>query len=60
VWLRSLFKVGYQAGRWRFVLTIVGVLLVFAWIAYAVIENGGPLCGVNTEGYCTHGKVTPK
>jgi hypothetical protein len=52
--------VGYQAGRWRFVLTIVGVLLVFAWIAYAVIENGGPLCGVNTEGYCTHGKVTPK
>jgi hypothetical protein len=58
--LRSLFKVGYAFGHWRFAFTIAGVLLVFAWIAYAVVENGGPLCGGNTEGYCTHGKVTPK
>jgi hypothetical protein len=58
--LRTFFKLGIQAGRWRFAMTIIGVLLVFAWIAYAVIENGGPLCGTNTEGYCMHGKVTPK
>jgi hypothetical protein len=42
------------------VLSVVGILLVFGWIAYAVIENGGPLCGGNTEVYCMHGRVTPK
>jgi hypothetical protein len=54
--LKTFFKVGYAAGRWRFALTIVGVLAVFAWIAYAVLENGGPICGGNTEGYCMHGR----
>jgi hypothetical protein len=58
--LKNAFKVGFELGGWWFVLTIVGVLLVFTWLAYAVIENGGPLCNGNSEGYCTHGKVTPK
>jgi hypothetical protein len=60
VGLWTFFKLGIQAGRWRFALTIIGVMFVLGWIAYAVIENGGPLCGPNTEGYCSHGKVTPK
>jgi hypothetical protein len=45
-------------GPWRFALTIAGILLVFGWIAWAVVENGGPLCGPETVGYCHHGKVT--
>jgi hypothetical protein len=46
-------------GRIPFLIVVGGVALVLGWIAWLVVENGGPLCGPTTEGYCHHGKVTP-
>jgi len=57
---KTAFHIAWETGRWWFVVTIIGVLLAFGWLAYAVIENNGPLCSPTTEGYCSHGKVTPK
>jgi hypothetical protein len=57
--LMNALKVAYQLGRWRFAFAIAGILLVFLWLAWAIVENGGPLCGGGTSATCTHGKITP-
>jgi hypothetical protein len=49
-----------MAGGWfRFLTIVAGIALVLGWIAWAVYDNGGVLCGPTTGGYCHHGKVTP-
>jgi hypothetical protein len=34
------------AGGWlRFLVIVGGIALVLGWLAWAVVDNGGPLCG---------------